>query len=245
MPSRHFRFTEIPFNEPVHSPPRRRTLAALAVGAAGLIATRPLIAADGTARLCRVRPRQTEGPFFVDPVRERADLRLDAATGIAKAGVPLVLTFNVSRDAGGTCSPIAGAQVDVWHCDADGVYSGVRDYDADTRNAQFLRGWQRSDADGVARFTTIYPGWYAGRAPHIHFMVRTALGVRRGFTSQLYFDDATSDQVYRRPEYSRRSGRRMRNAEDGLFASGGRELVLALSPSGDGYAASFDLALVG
>lgn len=194
---------------------------------------------------CVVRPEQTEGPFFVSERPKRSDLRLEDATGTLKAGVPLALSFRVFgiREA---CTPLEGAVVDVWHCDAQGNYSGVTDRTEglDTVEQTWLRGFQRTGADGVARFTTVYPGWYPGRAVHIHFKVRT--GVTAGdfeFTSQLYFDDALSDRVFQEAAYARPGARDTLNADDFIFAGGGNSLLLEPAETADGYAASFDLGL--
>lgn len=127
-----------------------------------------------TASTCVVKPEQTEGPYYVDTQLNRSDIREE------REGIPLELTFNVSRvDEGNAaaCGPLAGALVDIWHCDALGEYSGVEDNaagDFDTRGETFLRGYQVTDENGTARFTTIYPGWYQGRAVHIHLRSATA-----------------------------------------------------------------------
>ena len=88
---------------------------------------------------------------------------------------------------------MAGAMVDICQCDAIGVYSDVRATNGffNTGGQRFLRGYQVTDASGVAKFTTVYPGWYQGRSVHIHFKIRTNAGGRNAeFVSQLYFDDA-------------------------------------------------------
>ena len=121
---------------------------------------------------CIVRPEQTEGPYFIDEKLNRSDIRVDPSDNSTKAGVPLRLEFHVSRVTAGSCAALSGAMVDIWHCDALGVYSDVRDAGFDTRGKKFLRGYQMSDAKGVAEFLTIYPGWYEGRAVHIHFKIR-------------------------------------------------------------------------
>lgn len=125
-------------------------------------------AATTTAALpgCVVRPELTLGPYFLDNQLNRSDIRSEPGTGVAKPGVPLVVEFNVSQISNGQCLPLKGAMVDVWHCDADGVYSGVVDQGEgfNTVGQKFLRGHQVTDDKGAARFTTIYPGWYPGRA---------------------------------------------------------------------------------
>jgi protocatechuate 3,4-dioxygenase beta subunit len=194
-----------------------------------------------------VRPQQTEGPFFVEEALDRSDIRADPASGAVKAGTPLQITFNVSQLAGSACTPLAGARVDVWHCDALGEYSDTRGFGTNTVGQKFLRGYQVTDQAGVARFTTIYPGWYSGRAVHVHFKVRTDPAAARGreFVSQLYFDDGVTDRVHARAPYAAREAGRVRNERDGPFRRGGEQLLLRATPSGTGYQGRFDLALAG
>ena len=122
-----------------------------------------------------------------------------------------------------TCAPIKGAAVDIWHCDAGGVYSGLRQQT--TVGKTFLRGVQRTDAKGIATFQTIYPGWYPGRTVHIH--VKVHLGGNVVHTGQLYFADTVTDAAFRRPPYASRPGRDTRNADDSIFRNGGRNSLLA------------------
>jgi protocatechuate 3,4-dioxygenase beta subunit len=206
---------------------------------------RPLHAAGWLNPGCVARPEQTEGPYFVDERLKRADIRSDPSNGKTMPGTPLLLGLTVASIVGGACRPIAGAQVDIWHCDAEGVYSDVTDPHFRTVGQRFLRGYQVTDARGTVRFTTIYPGWYPGRTVHIHFKVRTDPASERGhaFTSQLYFDDAFSDRVFARAPYAGRGERKMRNADDEIFQEGGRELILAPKGKGEGYAADFTLGL--
>jgi len=143
---------------------------------------------------CVLTPEQTEGPYFTDVQLNRSDIRTDPADGSVRAGVPLMLTLRVSSVGGTGCAPLAGAIVDIWHCDAAGVYSDV----AEAVGKRFLRGYQVTDANGGVRFATIYPGWYSGRAVHIHFKVRAKArsGRKYEFSSQLYFDDSVTDRVF-------------------------------------------------
>ena len=197
-----------------------------------------------TASTCVVRPEQTEGPYFVDARLNRSDIREE------REGVPLDLTFNVSRidPPNAACTPLAGALVDIWQCDALGRYSGVQDNaagDFDTQGETFLRGHQVTDESGNARFTTIYPGWYEGRAVHIHFKIRGTPESERGyeFTSQLYFDDALTDQVHMQEPYAEKGERDRPNSDDGIFQGGGEELLVPLTENAQGYEGTFAIAL--
>jgi protocatechuate 3,4-dioxygenase beta subunit len=221
-----------------------------ATGSAATVTVGPTATAESAAAAtvlptCVVRPEQTEGPYFVDVQLDRSDIRADATGGEARPGVPLALTFNVSRIDAAACALLAGAVVDVWHCDAAGVYSGVDDNNfGNTAGQTFLRGYQVTDANGVAAFTTIYPGWYQGRTVHIHFKIRTEEGgASYEFTSQLYFDDALSDQVFAAEPHAAKGERGTRNDNDGIYGDGGDLLTLNVTPSGDGYAAVFDIGL--
>jgi protocatechuate 3,4-dioxygenase beta subunit len=190
---------------------------------------------------CLVRPELTEGPYFVDEQLNRSDIRSDPTDGSVKDGQPLQLTFRVSQVNGEGCAPLAGAFVDIWHCDAAGVYSDV----ANAVGQKFLRGYQITDANGVAQFTTIYPGWYPGRTVHIHFKIRNELAANASydFTSQLFFDDAFTDKVYTLIPYSSRGERNPRNDGDGIFGQSGDQLTLVVVEDAQGYAAVFDIGL--
>jgi protocatechuate 3,4-dioxygenase beta subunit len=196
---------------------------------------------------CVVRPQLTEGPYFVDEKLNRSDIRTDPTTAVVKAGAQLNLKFNVSRVSGNTCVPLGGAYVDIWHCDATGSYSDVRDQGFDTRGQRYLRGYQVTDANGAAEFVTIYPGWYSGRAVHIHFKIRQFAGAEKTYeyTSQLFFNDTFTDQVYTGSPYNTRGSRNTRNNQDGIYGGGGSQLILDVAKSGSIYAATFNIALEG
>jgi protocatechuate 3,4-dioxygenase beta subunit len=193
---------------------------------------------------CIVRPALTEGPYFVDEKLNRSDVRVEPSTNIAKPGTEFRLTFNVARVASSGCTALANAQVDIWHCDAAGVYSDASDPSFNTRGQKFLRGYQNTDASGKATFVTIYPGWYRGRAVHIHFKIRTTSGSQTSdFTSQLFFEDSLSAEVFATAPYSSQGSGWLRNAQDGIYTGGGSNLVLRPTKSGNVYSATFDIGL--
>ena len=199
-----------------------------------------------TASDCVAQPAQTEGPYFVDEHLQRSDIRVDPATGARTDGAPLALRFALSRVLpDGTCAVLEGAQFDIWHCDARGVYSDVRDRSFDTTGQKFLRGYEVSDANGLVAFTTIYPGWYSGRAVHVHFKIRvTAEGGRADeFTSQLYFSDALTDRVHATAPYSTKKGQRLLNERDMIFREGGTKLVLPVDEQDGVLAATYRIAM--
>ena len=228
---------------------RREVVAFLgATGVAWLMTRRlnPKQAVAGTLEPpCVVRPEQMEGPYFVDERLNRSDIRTDPANGRVKPGTPLALTFLVSRLNDGNCQPLPGTQVDIWHCDALGVYSDVQDPGFDTTGQKFLRGYQVTDPRGSVQFITVYPGWYPGRTVHIHFKIRTAPMARRSFefTSQLYFNDELTDRVHTAQPYATTGPRATRNQQDWIFRRGGDQLLLAPIPTVDGYSATFTIGL--
>lgn len=226
---------------------RRQILALIGAGGAALLTGRKRASAAQAeaASACVVRPRQIEGPYFIDSALNRSDIRPDPRSGLIKNGAPLRLTFRVSQLNGSRCLPISGAQVDVWHCDTDGLYSDTSDFQASTLGQKFLRGFQMTDRKGIAAFTTIYPGWYPNRTVHIHFKIRTDDGSkqRREFTSQIYFEDDLTDKIHAQPAYAAHGPRQVRNNRDLIFLFRGRQLVLPLREERRGYAGTFDIAL--
>jgi len=199
----------------------------------------------GTGSMCVVRPAQILGPYYVDVMLDRSDIRTNPPRSEPVPGVPLELKVQVSRIEDGACGPFAGAVVDLWQCDAHGIYSGVNDPNFDTLGERWLRGYQIADAEGRVQFTTIYPGWYPGRTAHLHFKVRTSLGDDASeFVSQLYFDDEVTDRVYGESPYSGRPDRGTRNANDTFFrSSGGSELLLEMEETDAGFRTWFDIGL--
>lgn len=224
------------------------TLETVRGGFASKAAAGELLAATAlSSQDCIAQPQQTEGPYFVDEQLERADIRDDPSNRQTSAGVPLDLRLIISSvTEAGACQSLAGAQVDIWHCDALGVYSGVRDRSVDTTGRKFLRGYQVTDDTGQVCFTTVYPGWYAGRAVHVHFKVRRpgANGRADEFTSQLYFDGALTDRVHAAwAPYASKKGQRFVNSRDMIFREGGTKLILPVVESDDGYAATFRVGM--
>ena len=132
----------------------------------------------------------------------------------------------------------------MWHCDALGVYSDVSGAGQESTVGQkFLRGYQVTDANGRVEFQTIYPGWYMGRTPHIHFKVRTQPDATQGseFTSQLYFDEALSDSVYAtHAPYNSKGAADTTNSSDGIFSE---ETMVTLTEEGQGYAGTFHVGV--
>ena len=207
----------------------RRGFLALALSSLGLALLPRRAGAD-----CWLTPQETAGPFWFDPHLDRGDIRED------RKGVPLRLALTLV-DA--ECRPIEGARIDVWHCDKDGLYSGYEQPEGDTSGEKFLRGSQVTDASGQARFTTIYPGWYAGRATHLHFKARS--GATTYVTSQFAFPDAVNDAVYRTPLYRERGRNPMRTGRDGVFRSEDLDrLVLGVTADGKGgYDAAYRIGV--
>lgn len=173
-------------------------------------------AVESGAVSCVLTPEMTEGPYYIAGEKVRRNIT------DGHPGTPLLLRLAVV-DAS-TCKPIKGAAVDVWHADAAGNYSG---FGAGRASRTFMRGIQKTNANGIATFLTVYPGWYQGRTVHIHVKVHVSGSVVH--TGQLFFPDALTDRVYRKAPYNKRPNRTTRNANDSIFVNGGRKSMLALS----------------
>lgn len=189
---------------------------------------------QAVAATCVMTPAKTEGPYFVDEKLNRSDIRE------SQDGAKLVLTMFVF-DADNDCAPVQGATVDIWHCNAAGKYS---DESANgTSGQRWLRGYQTTDASGKVTFTTIYPGWYSGRAVHIHFKVR-ASGLE--FTSQLFFTDDMNATVFKKAPYASRPTPDTTDKSDNIYGTDGSSLLLAPQSDGaGGYTADFSVGVSG
>jgi protocatechuate 3,4-dioxygenase beta subunit len=193
---------------------RRRALTLIATTVAGGVMVPQRFYAQSSATdtapllpgadVCVLTPEVAQGPFYFDPGLVRADITE------GRPGVPIVVRMQVV-DA--TCRPQPGARADIWHCDARGHYSNYpgpgqeRDRPASAQRETFLRGTQMADDHGIVTFASIYPGWYPGRTPHIHFKV--FLDSSNVLTGQLFFPDALSEFIYRNvPPYADRAARR-------------------------------------
>lgn len=257
-------------NTPINRPFTRRAflwslsalppaMGLLALGGQGLRAlaatATPTATVTGIVPLsCVAMPAQTEGPYFVDEMLKRIDIRLDPSDNTTRPGALLNLKINVFTVSDSMCSPLKDVQVDIWHTDATGDYSDV----GQTTGRKFLRGYQITDENGAVDFTTIYPGWYQGRTVHIHMMVRQFSETKQvtyQFTSQLYFDDSVTDAVYAATApYNTRNNRDIRNVDDGIFtgAAGtdrdaddyGEQILVKLTKEIDGsYTGQFNVGI--
>jgi protocatechuate 3,4-dioxygenase beta subunit len=219
---------------------RRAMFAALSVPAVSALtgAARGATLADTGVfgDVCFLTPQSIEGPYYLDPGLVRARI----AEG--RAGIPLRVDLRVID--GATCKPSKRARVDIWHADARGIYSGYEGQgdkqELSTVGQKFLRGTQFTDSKGAVSFETIYPGWYIGRATHIHFKV--FLDRRNVLTGQMYFPDAVNEFIYANiPAYAERlNPRAVVNANDRFanFKDPNRLSFCALKEERDRYAAS-------
>jgi protocatechuate 3,4-dioxygenase beta subunit len=179
---------------------------------------------------CVLMPEQTEGPYYISGEK----LRRNITEG--RPGTRLDLHLAVVDAT--TCRPIKGAVVDIWHADAAGTYSG---FGAGASSRTFMRGLQKTDGNGLAVFRTVYPGWYMGRTVHIH--VKVHVGGNVVHTGQLFFSDTLTDAAYKRTPYSRRPNRDVRNVQDSIYQSGGRQSTLAVKRKNTGYVGTITMGV--
>ncbi|WP_406329757.1 intradiol ring-cleavage dioxygenase [Streptomyces sp. NBC_00203] len=220
-----------------------KTSSGASAGASGSAGATAQAASD----TCVLNPTVTQGPYYLDGALFRKDIT------DGKQGVPLTVRLTV-RDQTGSCAPVSGAAVEIWHCDAWGYYSGYTTANPggsapaeseDTSGADdktYLRGFQTTGDDGVVEFTTIYPGWYTPRATHIHVKVHTGgrkadntyEGGKVNWTGQLFFDDRYGEEVYKKSPYSRHTGSWTRLDDDMVYAGGGaKDGLMTLTGSVD------------
>jgi protocatechuate 3,4-dioxygenase beta subunit len=220
---------------------RREVLGAAAgIGAGGIFGSTRRAAAEQTqsgAKVCVLTPQAVEGPFYFDPKLVRSDITE------GKRGAPLLLTLQIveAKD----CAPLPWARVDIWHADGLGLYSGYAGQDTGSAKGEtFLRGTQFTGTGGEVRFTTIYPGWYPSRTPHIHFKV--FVEDHSVFTGQLYFPDPITEHVYAMtsPYNERKEERDTLNANDFIFVrQGGPDTMVKLEQKESSYLASLVIGI--
>jgi protocatechuate 3,4-dioxygenase beta subunit len=185
----------------------------------------------GTSAACAVSPQETIGPYPSLADFFRSDIRE------GRSGLPVTLTITVVNVNNG-CAPVSGAAVDVWQCDAAGDYSQY----GSTRAETFLRGIQTTDANGRVTFTTIYPGWYQGRATHIH--VEVTINGQSVKVTQMAFPDSVTAAVYTTGVYTSRGQNPTTNASDGIFRDSlSEELATVAGDTTSGYRATFQVGI--
>jgi protocatechuate 3,4-dioxygenase beta subunit len=185
-----------------------------------------------SATQCSLTKELTEGPFYVanEPTRQ------NITEGIN--GLPLILSFRVVDAT--TCKIIPGADVEIWHADPEGEYSA---FDGASKKTSYLRGHQIANANGVAKFITVFPGWYSGRTPHIH--VKAHVNGAEVHTGQVFFKTAIEKKVYSKAPYNGRSGERVYNSGDNIFKEVGSSGIVPLKrrKSKRGYYGTITLAV--
>lgn len=231
---------------------RRQALALLGMAGAALTVT---VAGQGVAAAatpeqsgdcavdCVVTPESNEGPYFVDEGLNRSDLRPDPSNGTVSVGTLLALNIGVVKIDSRGLAPLKDAVVDIWSCDAFGVYSDVAE--EGTVGKKYLRGYQVTDRTGKVRFLTVLPGWYPGRTIHLHVKVRTTGtdGKPYEFTSQLYFTEEFKAGYLTAEPYAGKGVPDTTNATDRFFAQGGDQMLLRPRRMLSGYVADFTIGL--
>nr|WP_260625856.1 intradiol ring-cleavage dioxygenase [Hymenobacter sediminicola] len=188
---------------------------------------------------CTVAPTETEGPFptKVPASYVRSDIRDN------KSGYAMAAKITITNS---SCVPLAGALVDIWHCDAEGNYSeygGTGMQSTNYQSVHFLRGRQTTDANGLVTFTSIFPGWYSGRATHIHVHVYSASGQSLKVT-QIAFPEGTGTAVAAVNGYTKGLNGYTTNAQDNVFSDGvAQELATVTGSTSAGFELSISLAV--
>ncbi len=230
-------------------------------------ASSDVVALLDEAGTCTLAKEETQGPYWFDVDSIRTDIRED------RPGTTLHLALRVHDvsqcSAGSDATPVPNSVVEIWHCDAGGVYSGFESgsmggsrgspggaggsgdtsdgsYSKGDREATptddgtYLRGAQVADSAGIVQFTTIYPGWYRGRTTHIHLKVH--VDKETILTTQLFFEDALNDAVYATAPYDDHTGRDTTNDADSIFDEVG---LLTVRRVGSGYLGVINLGVDG
>ncbi len=199
----------------------------------------------GSSAACATRiPEETAGPYPGDGSNGanvlsstgvvRQDIRSSFA-GLSGTAAGILLNIELTLVSASTCAPLAGYAVYLWHCDRAGLYSL---YSSGVTNQNYLRGVQEADASGKVTFTSIFPGCYSGRWPHIHFEVYKSLSDATNVsnkiaTSQIALPKATCDLVFATTGYEQsiRNLSGISLASDNVF-SDGASLELATCTGG-------------
>lgn len=177
---------------------RKKFLKKGAIGLGAIITSPTILSSckkDSTPTIdpatCAVSPAETDGPF---PIKSPANLVQENIIG-NRSGIPLLIQIKI-ENTNNNCQPLSGVLVDIWHCDARGNYSEYSgQIDGNFTNEHFLRGRQTTNNNGIASFISIYPGWYPGRAPHLHLEIKRATGESLLIT-QTAFPENISNTVY-------------------------------------------------
>lgn len=229
---------------------RRQSIgAAGAAGVAYALSRGPLALFSGStakavAASCVLSPAMTEGPYFVDELLNRSNIKADSDGTNLQTGVPLELTINVVNQ-DDNCSVGAGVIVDLWHCSAPGKYSDIAS--EGTTGHDFLRGYQETDSSGQVTFQTFFPGWYNGRTVHVHFKVRAFDGTSTTyeFTSQIFFDQSANNAANIRTDLGYTGIGTTTNSSDNIY-NNQTEMLASLSGSASaGYTGEITVGLTG
>ena len=227
--------------------PRRELLAVLGAGFGAAISacasspTTPSPTPGGTGSSCAITPTETEGPYpdKTGMLNNAAFFRRDITEG--RPGLPLTLTLTIVN-VNNNCSPVTGASVEIWQCDASGNYSEYSQPGYDGTGKTFLRGLQTTDANGQVTFTTIYPGWYAGRATHIHVDVFRGSSLVK--TTQIAFPEDVTGAVYATGVYASKGQSPTTNSRDNVFSDGTENEMATLSGNTtSGYTATLTIGI--
>lgn len=202
----------------------------------------PGTGASGAASGCNLAPTETEGPF---PTKVPASyVRSDITNGRTGYALSIKITIGNSNS---NCAAIAGAIVDIWHCDAEGNYSeygGSGMQSTDYQSLHFLRGRQTTDANGLVTFTSIFPGWYSGRATHIHVHVYNSSGTSLKVT-QIAFPETTGSAVLAVNGYAKGMTGYTYNAKDNVFSddTAGIEIATVTGSTSAGFALTMNVSV--